>query len=233
MTYCLWTSQSYLYRCTVASYLIDSFYFPRCPQNYNFPIWFITQSSWMMFTSSTLCIKEQMKQRIQSNRAVTIHVSKPKSQHSDPRTCLVLWEGRIATQLPFQISPMSCKLHHINTAAVIRQFSAIVRSHRAKHRCEDEPLHNSHRKPALRLLKRRDGTRHDVDVCVFSRGFPGFSPVNQNPTEVVFQANVYWSLGPEGWTSERFFFIINTRWVKVFFASNRRCLSGRNVTRSR
>ena len=31
-------------------------------------------------------------------RAVMIHVSKLKWQHSDPRTCLALWEGRIATQ---------------------------------------------------------------------------------------------------------------------------------------
>ena len=39
------------------------------------------------------------------SRAVTTHISKPKSRHSDPRTCLAVWEGRIATQLPVQIQP--------------------------------------------------------------------------------------------------------------------------------
>ena len=47
-------------------------------------------------------------------------------------------------------------------------------SHGAKHlRLKDEPLCNSHRKPALRLLKRPDGTCYDDDVSVFSRCFPG------------------------------------------------------------
>ena len=38
---------------------------------------------------------------------------------------------------------------------------------------KNEPLCNSHRKLALRLLKKRDGTRQDDDVGVFSRCFPG------------------------------------------------------------
>ena len=43
------------------------------------------------------------------------------------------------------------------TAAVVRQFSATGHSHRAKqHWLEDEPLCNSHRKPAQRLLKSGD-----------------------------------------------------------------------------
>ena len=61
-----------------------------------------------------------------------------------------------------------------------RSFANSSSSHEAKHCCKEEPLRNSHRKPALWLLKRRDGTRHDDDVCVFSRGFPGVSPVSQN-----------------------------------------------------
>ena len=39
------------------------------------------------------------------NRAVTIHVSKLKSRHSDPRTCLAVGKGRIMTQIPVQIQP--------------------------------------------------------------------------------------------------------------------------------
>ena len=42
----------------------------------------------------------------------------------------------------------------------------------------------SHRKLALPLLKRRDGPRHDDDICVFSRCFPGVPPVNLNPRTV-------------------------------------------------
>ena len=74
---------------------------------------------------------------------------------------------------------------------VVRQFSAVVRSHSAKHRCKDEPLRNSHRKLALWLLKKHNGTRHDDDVCVFSRGFPSVSPVHRNLMEAVFQGKVH------------------------------------------
>ena len=63
---------------------------------------------------------------------------------------------------------------HIITPVVVRQFPADGYSHRAKHlQLQDEPLCNSHRKPALQLLKRCDLTRHDNDVGVFSRCFPG------------------------------------------------------------
>ena len=148
-------------------------------------------------------------------RAVKIHISKPKSRHSDPQTCLALWEGRIATQLPVQISPMSYKLHHINTAVVVRQFSAVVRSHRAKHCCKDQLLCNSNRKPVLRLLKRRDGTRHDDDVCVF-KGFPRCLPCQSKPTETVFRGKVHWGLGPEAWPSWRFFSSETLAEVKFF-----------------
>ena len=55
----------------------------------------------------------------------------------------------------------------IISAALVLEFSAIGHSHRAKHpRLEDEPPCNSHRKPALQLLKRRDCTRHDDDPGV-------------------------------------------------------------------
>ena len=58
----------------------------------------------------------------------------------------------------------------IISAAVVRQFSAIGHSHRVKPlRLKDELLCNSHRKRTLRLLKRRDGTRHDDDAGVFPR----------------------------------------------------------------
>ena len=57
----------------------------------------------------------------------------------------------------------------IISGEVVRQFSTDGDSHRAKY------LHlhvcNSHRKPALRLLKRRDGIRHVDDVGV-SQVFP-------------------------------------------------------------
>ena len=58
----------------------------------------------------------------------------------------------------------------IISGAVVRQFSADGDLHRAKH----IHLHmcNSHRKPALRLLKRRDGTHHVDNVSVF----PGVPP---------------------------------------------------------
>ena len=55
-------------------------------------------------------------------------------------------------------------------------------------------------------------------TCVFSRGFLSVSPVNQNLMEAVFRGKVHWSLGPEGWLSQFFFFIINTRWVKFLLA---------------
>ena len=61
---------------------------------------------------------------------------------------------------------------HIISGALVRQFSTNGDWHRAKH-LKDEPLCNSHRKPVLQLLKRCDGTRHDDDVGVFSRCFPG------------------------------------------------------------
>ena len=48
----------------------------------------------------------------------------------------------------------------------------------------DELLCNSHRKPALWLLKRRDGTRHDDDVCVF-KVFPRCPPVNHMDTVIM------------------------------------------------
>ena len=67
----------------------------------------------------------------------------------------------------------------IIAAGVVRQFSTFGYSHSAKHlHLKDEPLFNSHRKPALQLLKRRDGTRQDEDIGVFSRCFPGVPPVN-------------------------------------------------------
>ena len=54
-------------------------------------------------------------------------------------------------------------------------------SHRVKHlRLKGEPLCNSHRKPALCLLKRCDGTRHDDEVSVFLKCFSSVSPVNLN-----------------------------------------------------
>ena len=59
---------------------------------------------------------------------------------------------------------------HINVTAAVRQFSTDGDSYRAKHiRLKVKPLRNSHRKPELRLLNRRDGRRHDVDVGEFSR----------------------------------------------------------------
>ena len=65
----------------------------------------------------------------------------------------------------------------IATAAVC-QFSTIVCSYRAKLWHKGEPLCTLHRKSALRLLKRHDGTRHD-DFCVFSRCSPGVLLVMQ------------------------------------------------------
>ena len=47
----------------------------------------------------------------------------------------------------------------------------------------DKPLCNSHRKPVLRLLRRRDSLRHDDDVCVF-KVFPRCPPVNLNVSTV-------------------------------------------------
>ena len=56
----------------------------------------------------------------------------------------------------------------------VRQFSAVGHLHRAKQdHLKDKLLCNSHKKLVLQLLKRHDGTRHDDDVCVLSRCFPG------------------------------------------------------------
>ena len=50
-----------------------------------------------------------------------------------------------------------------------------------KHRwSKDKPLCNSHRKPALRLLKRRDSTHHDDDHVWVFKVFPRSLPVNLN-----------------------------------------------------
>ena len=47
-------------------------------------------------------------------------------------------------------------------STAVHQFSAVGHSHRAKNRRhKDEPLYNSHRKPALQLLKRCDSTHYD------------------------------------------------------------------------
>ena len=66
----------------------------------------------------------------------------------------------------------------------LRQFAnsplIVIHTHL---RLQEEPLCNSHRKPALWLLKRRDGTCHD-DVGVFTRCFPSVPPVNINPQTV-------------------------------------------------
>ena len=45
---------------------------------------------------------------------------------------------------------------------------------------KDEPLCNSHRKPAPQILKSHDGTCHDDDICVFFKVFPRCPPVNLN-----------------------------------------------------
>ena len=64
----------------------------------------------------------------------------------------------------------------IIAVAADRQFSAPHCSHRAKYlRLKDDPLCNSHSKLALRLLKWRDGTHHDDDICVFFMVFPQVS----------------------------------------------------------
>ena len=67
---------------------------------------------------------------------------------------------------------------HIISGAVVRQFSSDGDSHRAKHLFLQ--VCNSHRKLALRLLKRRDITHHVNDVGAF----PRCSPVNLNPWTV-------------------------------------------------
>ena len=62
----------------------------------------------------------------------------------------------------------------IITTVLGHQFSTTGHSYRAKQcRCKNDLLCNSHRKQALRLLKRRDSTRYVDDVCVLSRCFPG------------------------------------------------------------
>ena len=66
----------------------------------------------------------------------------------------------------------SCR---IISAVEVRQFSAVICSHRTKQLWrKNEPVCNSHRKPMIRILKRRDSVCHDDDVCVsFSKCFPG------------------------------------------------------------
>ena len=55
--------------------------------------------------------------------------------------------------------------------------------------------------------------------CVFGC-FPGVPPVNLTSshvgTEAVFSEKVHWSLVLEGWLSQWFIFITNSRWVEVF-----------------
>ena len=124
-----------------------------------------------------------------------------------------------------------------NTTAVVRQFSTDNDSHRAKHRWrKDKPLCDSHRKPALQLLKRRDGTLHDADVCVYKM-FPRCPPVNLNPFMhnyiiAISKLEAVWlchsrlrrlfskrkftevSVWKADHCSDFFFFIINTWWVE-------------------
>ena len=74
--------------------------------------------------------------------------------------------------------PFSHSVSAFFSGAVVCLFSTDGDSHRVKHL----RLHvcNSHRKPVLRLLKRRDGTRHVDDVSVS----PGVPLVNLNPWTV-------------------------------------------------
>ena len=87
---------------------------------------------------------------------------------------------------------------------------------------------NSHRKPALQLLKRCDVTSHGDDV----QGVFPCPSVNLTPSPTgrrLFDGGeVHWSLGLECWPW--FIFITNTE--LKFFVSDRRCFSGRNVMKS-
>ena len=72
-------------------------------------------------------------------------------------------------------------LAYLLGAVVVRPFPTNGDSHRTKHlHLKDEPLRKSHRKPALRLPKRRGGTCH-VMTSVCFQGVSLVSPVNLNP----------------------------------------------------
>ena len=105
-------------------------------------------------------------------------LSPEKHQHMKH---LIHWEVTETERTP-NVSPLAFLTQRrcIISGAVVHQFSADGDSHRAKQlRLKDDLLCNSHRKPALQFLKWRDG--HGYDVGVFSRCFPGVSPVNLNP----------------------------------------------------
>ena len=89
----------------------------------------------------------------------------------------------------------------IKATSTVRQFSANGDSHRANDLCRTAV--NSHRKPALWLLKRRDGNVHHPPPPSISWD-GGCIP------------KVHLSLGREGRRLRRFLSITNTRWVKVF-----------------
>ena len=89
---------------------------------------------------------------------------------------------RFSADPPLEVVAPFTQRRCINATAAVHQFSAIGHSQRAKHlRLKDEPLCNSQRKPVLWLLKSRDGTLHDDDICVFQSCFPRVLPVNPNP----------------------------------------------------
>ena len=94
--------------------------------------------------------------------------------------CVLTSFDKVVTQT---LPPFTQRSHTI-AAAVVRQFSAYGHSHGAKQRRrKGEPLCNSHRKPALQILKRRNSIRHEDGVHAFSGFFPQ-CPVNPNPRTV-------------------------------------------------
>ena len=136
-------------------------------------------------------------------RAVTIHVSKLKSWHLDPRTCLALWESRIATQLQalwavsnttlttqqsFTISPLL--LVHTGRNATVKTNRCIIQT---------ESWHCGSLRDVMEHVM--------IMTCVCFLGVSPVSPLSINPDG---RGKVHWSLGPEGWPSQRFFFTSET-----------------------
>ena len=101
------------------------------------------------------------------------------------QNCRVLIYYYLVTQV--RQAATELKGHHL-----LLMLKVTFQADRIEIRLKDKPLCNSHRKPALHLLKRGDRTHHDDDVCVFSRCFPGVPSVNLNLLTVYNHIDAVW-----------------------------------------
>ena len=115
-----------------------------------------------IYTAIKLIKKHEHEHKCSKITTTTMQISLIKAW------CIWWWRETLAsfTQRSHIISPQRW---FANSLLLVVQ-TAEQRQHK------DEPLCNSHRKPALRLLKKCDDTHHEDDACVFF--FKAFPPVS-------------------------------------------------------